>query len=283
MGLQRLFLVSHQQGRRKKVYSEEKFVRLRERAAQWVDYKLGGLAQQRDKQTRAILEKLKKTARKRRIPSELQSYADSIELCMRGFRLAEAEFEWAKELIGYKWTFGKALPVNPEQFGWAILRVSEAPREMTALEMQHQVYRDFYSTTKRRWGEYWRRLHSFARKNPALFKTAQELNKTLTEAQQEHRAVHQQAEQGLGFLERDIAVGLVRERQRGSKRKKILGSLFEAREKLGMALLDWNRFWLRAANGYIQQKKLPKSFRNELVRRMAHATEQIARARLKIL
>lgn len=96
----RRIVVSHQKGKRKRVYELDRFLRLQERFGQWVDYRLEPLAVAVEKTRARFVQRLAAEAKKTDFPSELRIYSNSIELNRILFQVAQAEFEWCKGLLG---------------------------------------------------------------------------------------------------------------------------------------------------------------------------------------
>ncbi len=178
---------------------------------------------------------------------------------------------------------GNVLKVNRSQLGFAARRVLEAPREMTRLETQMQEYRDFYSTTKRKWDACWKQLASFVLNDSAILPISQSLLRQRKDARNELLRVQAVCDGKIGALEQDIASGMVRSRNRKRLMKTILEPWFVAKEKYCLVLQEWNGFWIRIANRFIKQKRLPETFVDELVRRKEEAVEDTIRARRRQL
>lgn len=281
------FVVSHQKGKRKRVYSREQFLRLQSRLRSWANFRLSDCRAAIQKQERKLDGMVRRLFSATHFPSELEFYSNTIDFSIGMFRLAEAEFNYSKGMLEYFANSGNAFPLSAEQLGWAVRRIQEAPLEMNQFEAQIREFRDFEATTKRTWNSCWVRLEKFVINRPLLFRESAGIYERREEAKEELLAIRRAVDKQLGKLEMGIASGMKRSRDRNREQKRISKPLLVAREKMALIEQEWNSFWIRAAFQYkdfqvpVGEKKKPlrESFVNELVRRKEKAVEDTIRIR----
>jgi len=277
------FEVRHEAGRRK-FYTRRKLSELEKKATHWMNRKLEPTRTELYYWRKKLVEAKLKAAFRVHYPSNLDIYASTIEQCEIQLKMLENSFEYSRDLLYYFEFFKGVVGFSPREIGEAMRSLDESPRKETRVGHQLQIYRSYYRRTKRSWISFFRKLEGVVRHNTRFNQSANTLIRQRREARKRLERIQKEVDLKRGQLEINFQIGLISADKKDVETQKVLKPLFIAREKYFSLEQQWYSFWLKSVPLYeIFASKLPKAFKDELIRRREQAIEDTMRARRKSL
>ncbi len=279
------FVVSHQKGKRKRVYSRKEFAALASRFRGWARYRLSDYFSEIRRREKKLFGTLNHMRSATHLPSELDFYSRTANFAINMNYLAKTEFDLAKRVIDYFVIYRNPSPFSVQELGWAIRRLSETPREIEESNAQAREFLDFSATVRRIWNSSWSRLQRFVIDRPALFQAAGALFEKRSNAQHELVETQRSIDKKLGELKMDLESGMKTEKEFEREKKGLFRSLSIARQKMVLVEKEWAGCWIRVADEHNKHLLLTgakkgffhRSFIEELVRRKEKAVEESVR------